>query len=235
MLILLVGCEYSGTSTISKSLRIELKDSFGSEFEIHDHWKLPNIACYPKYSKQYVLNETDKSHISKLTPKLKEMLQRQSLVYHLPAPKVAIDKIYVGYHLDDTVYGPIYFDYGGPKEPQGGPRTRYARYIEKEIIKSYPNTILIHLTSNKDTILERMENQPHENQIIRRDDIDLIIEQFQSEFDKSLLQNKFTINTKNQTIKQTTSAVLEGILKYGTSEDSARLKINKLITSRNNN
>ena len=156
MLILLVGCEYSGTSTISKSLRIELKDSFGSEFEIHDHWKLPNIECYPRYSKQYVLNKTDKSHISKLTPKLKEMLQRQSLVYHLPAPKVAIDKIYVGYHLDDTVYGPIYFDYGGPKEPQGGPRTRYARYIEKEIIKSYPNTILIHLTSNKDTVLERM-------------------------------------------------------------------------------
>ena len=185
MLILLVGCEYSGTSTISKSLRIELKDSFGSEFEIHDHWKLPNIACYPKYSKQYVLNETDKSHISKLTPKLKEMLQRQSLVYHLPAAKVAIDKIYVGYHLDDTVYGPIYFDYGGPKEPQGGPRTRYARYIEKEIIKSYPDTILIHLTSNRDTILKRMENQPHKDQLICRADIDLILEQYHSEFDKS--------------------------------------------------
>jgi len=235
MLIILVGSEYSGTSTISKILRLELKDNFGSEFEIHDHWKLPNIECYPKYSKQYTLNETDKSHISKLTPKLKEMLQRQSLVYHLPAPKVAIDKIYVGYHLDDTVYGPIYFDYGGPKEPQGGPRTRYARYIEKEIIKSYPDTILIHLTSNRDTILKRMENQPHKDQLICRDDIDLILEQFQSEFDKSLLQNKLTINTTDQSIKQTTSIVLEGILNYGTSEDSARLKINKLITERNEN
>ena len=235
MLIILVGSEYSGTSTISKILRLELKDNFGSEFENHDHWKLPNIECYPKYSKQYTLNETDKSHISKLTPKLKEMLQRQSLVYHLPAPKVAIDKIYVGYHLDDTVYGPIYFDYGGPKEPQGGPRTRYARYIEKEIIKSYPDTILIHLTSNRDTILKRMENQPHKDQLICRDDIDLILEQFQSEFDKSLLQNKLTINTTDQSIKQTTSIVLEGILDYRTSEDSARLKINKLITERNEN
>ena len=80
-----------------------------------------------------------------------------------------------------------------------------------------------------------MENQPHKDQLICRDDIDLILEQFQSEFDKSLLQNKLTINTTDQSIKQTTSIVLEGILNYGTSEDSARLKINKLITERNEN
>ena len=104
MFIIFVGCEYSGTSTISKSLKPELKKILGSEFDIHDHWKLPNIECYPQYSKQYVLNKTDKSHISQFTPKLKEMLQRQSLVYHLPEPKVSIDKIYVGYHFDDTVY-----------------------------------------------------------------------------------------------------------------------------------
>ena len=233
MKIILAGIEYVGTTTISRMLSDWKLKVMGEPFFmglIHDHSKLPHTSGHPDDATM-----EEQQQILDLSPKLKEMLQRQSLVYHLPAPKVAIDKIYVGYHLDDTVYGPIYFDYGGPKEPQGGPRTRYARYIEKEIIKSYPNTILIHLTSNKDTILERMENQPHENQIIRRDDIDLIIEQFQSEFDKSLLQNKFTINTKDQSIKQTTSAVLEGILKYGTSEDLARLKINKLITSRNNN
>ena len=235
MFIILVGCEYSGTSTISKSLKPELKKILGSEFDIHDHWKLPNIECYPQYSKQYVLNKTDKSHISQFTPKLKEMLQRQSLVYHLPEPKVSIDKIYVGYHFDDTVYAPIYFDYGGPKEPQGGPRTKYARYIEKEIIKSYPDTILIHLTASKESILERMKNTPHENQIIAQGDIDLITEQFQLEFDKSLLQNKITIDNTGQSIKQTTSVVMEGILSYCTPEDLARLRINKLITERKNN
>ena len=235
MFIILVGCEYSGTSTISRSLKSELKKSFGSEFDIHDHWKIPNIECYPQYSKQYMLNETDKSQISQFTPKLKEMLQRQSLVYHLPEPKVTIDKIYAGYHFDDTVYAPVYFDYGGPKEPQGGPRTKYARYIEKEIIKSYPNTILIHLTASKKSILERMKNEPHENQIIAKDDIDFINEQFQSEFDKSLLQNKLTIDTTGQSIKQTTSVVMDGILNYSSPEDSARLRINKLINERNNN
>tara|TARA_Y100000588_G_C14207098_1_gene905104 strand:+ start:380 stop:1087 length:708 start_codon:yes stop_codon:yes gene_type:complete len=235
MLIILVGCEYSGTSTISKSLKSEMEEVLGSEFEIHDHWKLPNIECYPQYSKQYVLNETDKSHISKFTPKLKEMLQRQSLVYHLPAPKESIDKIYVGYHFDDTVYAPIYFGYGGPKEPQGGPRTKYARYIEKEIMKSYPNTILIHLTASKESILERMKIGPHENQIINPTDIALIIEQFHSEFDKCLLQNKLTIDTTNSSIAQTTSIVLDGILNYCNSEDLARLRINRLITERNYN
>jgi|TARA_B100000959_G_C14861109_1_gene574271 hypothetical protein len=235
MFIILVGCEYSGTSTISKSLKSEFKEILGSEFDIHDHWKFPNIECYPQYSKQYTLNKTDKSHISQFTPKLKEMLQRQSLVYHLPAPKVSIDKIYAGYHFDDTVYAPIYFDYGGPKEPQGGPRTKYARYIEKEIIKSYPDTILIHLTASKESILERMQNGPHENQIIAQDDIDLITEQFQLEFDKSLLQNKFTIDNTGQSIKQTTSDAMDGILNYCTPEDLARIRINKLINERNNN
>ena len=235
MLIILVGCEYSGTSTISRSIKSELNESFGSAFDIHDHWKFPSIECYPQYSKQYLLNDTDKSHISQFTPKLKEMLQRQSIVYHLPEPKGAIDKIYVGYHFDDTVYGPIYFGYGGPKEPQGGPRTKYARYIEKEIIKSYPNVILIHLTASSESILERIKNQPHEHQIIAQADIDLITEQFQSEFDKSLLQNKLTIDTTNQSIKQTTSLVMDGILNYCTPEDSARLRINKLIAERNNN
>ena len=139
------------------------------------------------------------------------------------------------YHFDDTVYGPIYFDYGGPKEPQGGPRTKYARYIEKEIIKSYPNVILIHLTASSESILERIKNEPHENQIIAQTDIDLITEQFQSEFDKSLLQNKLTIDTTDQSIKQTTSVVMDGILNLCTPEDSARFRINRLIKERNNN
>ena len=230
MFIILSGCEYSGTSTIAKSITSELKNILGTEFDVHDHWKFPNIECYPQYSKQYVLNDADRRDISHFTPKLKEMLQRQSLVYHLPEPIDSLDRIYVGYHFDDTVYGPIYFGYGGPEEPQGGPRTRYARYIEKEIIKSYPNAILIQLTASPETILNRSKNKPHGNQIIVPHDIKAILEQFQSEFDKSLIQNKLTIDTTNQSVGQTSLAVINGILNYCSPEDTARIKINKLLS-----
>ena len=57
-----------------------------------------------------------------LSPKLKEMLQRQSLVMHFGDAGELTDQILAGFHLDDAVYGPLYFDYGGQDEPQGGPR-----------------------------------------------------------------------------------------------------------------
>ena len=71
MRLVIIGCEYSGTTTLATAICKWAEDIMGGKFEFHDHWKFPNIECYPQYSKQYKLNKTDKSHISHFTPKLK--------------------------------------------------------------------------------------------------------------------------------------------------------------------
>ena len=49
-----------------------------------------------------------------LSPKLKEMVQRYHLQYHLhPSFYKQDDHIMVGAHFDEGILGPIYFDYGG--------------------------------------------------------------------------------------------------------------------------
>ena len=121
MKLIITGCEYSGTTTLAKGVCKWAESVMGGRFEFHDHWKIPNIACYPGVAAPSALTEAEQQEILALSPKFKEMLQRQSIIMHLPTGDQGPDYIMVGFHIEDTVYAPLYFDYGGPNEPQGGP------------------------------------------------------------------------------------------------------------------
>ncbi|MDA1349614.1 MAG: hypothetical protein O3A47_12240, partial [Chloroflexi bacterium] len=109
MNLVIAGCEYSGASTLAAAVAGWIERTMGGRPEIHDHFKLPNIACYRNGKAAEPLTEAERRHILSLSPKLKEMLQRQDMVYHLPATTTAQDYILVGYHVEDAVYGPMFF------------------------------------------------------------------------------------------------------------------------------
>ena len=100
MRLIIAGCEYSGATTLAKGICQWAQSVMGGPFTFHDHWKIPEIACYPQGGRQAALTEQDKKEILALSPRLKEMLQRQNLNMHMPAHGEDADFVMVGFHLD---------------------------------------------------------------------------------------------------------------------------------------
>ena len=138
MRLIIAGCEYSGSTTLSQTFgewgAANMEGGKWGPNEYHDHWKLPHIqqllpararrgrqsvvACFPDakdgdYTRTGLTHE-EQAQIMALSPKLKEMVQRYHLQYHLhPSFYAQDDHIMVGAHFDEGILGPIYFDYGG--------------------------------------------------------------------------------------------------------------------------
>ena len=49
MRLVIAGCEYSGTSTLTFAIDDWLNETMGVRFPlIHDHWKLPDTSGHPQ-------------------------------------------------------------------------------------------------------------------------------------------------------------------------------------------
>ena len=50
MQLLFIGCEYSGTTTLSRKLDEWLVETIGDQgMGYHDHWKIPEISGHPPH------------------------------------------------------------------------------------------------------------------------------------------------------------------------------------------
>jgi hypothetical protein len=59
------------------------------------------------------------------------------------------------------------------------------------------NAILVHLIASLEVIQRRMETDPHEYSLIKKEDIPMLLDSFQQEFDASLILNKIQIDTSD--------------------------------------
>ena len=125
MRLILVGCEYSGTTTLSEAISEWAKEVMGGGFRFHDHWKVPHVSHPPG------LTAEEQEQFLALSPNLKEMFQRYHMEYHL-SPSFYGDPHHnsVGFHIDEAVYAPLYYGYGGAGEY--GDRVRTARRTEDQ-------------------------------------------------------------------------------------------------------
>ena len=232
MKLIITGCEYSGTTTLAKGVCRWAESVMGGRFEFHDHWKIPNIACYPGVAAPSALTEAEQQEILALSPKFKEMLQRQSIIMHLPTGDQGPDYIMVGFHIEDTVYAPLYFDYGGPDEPQGGPRTGYARHLEELIVRFAPDTVLVLVKAAPEVISRRMKESPHQNGVLREDDVELVLQRFEEEDKSSLIENRITLDTTDTTPEETVSELVEKLDPFLTEADRVRMLTHQVIHRR---
>lgn len=204
MRLIITGCEYSGTTTIANAICKWARDSWAAQIKPHDHFKIPHIACYPQGTVSTPLTREEREQILTLSPKLLEMLQRQSIVYHYPDPNRELDSVLVGFHIEDAVYAPIYFGYGLEDEPQGGARTKYARTTEKSLLSIVPEIVLVLVTASPNVIATRMRKNPHINSVLQKQDIKHVLQRFQEEYESSLFApRKFTLDTSVSTVTQT--------------------------------
>ena len=69
---------------------------------------------------------------------------------------------------------------------------------------------------------------PHRNEVVPEQDIPLIIDRFQEEFNDSKIKNKISIDTTSDTIDQSVKKLAKKIEPYLNHEDRLKLLLNQL-------
>jgi len=210
MKLILVGCEYSGTTTLANAINEWAKKALGAGFRIiHDHWKIPHTSGHAPTDEVHFLTEKEQQQVLALNPKLKEMTQRHSLVYHTPSEPTDHDALMIGYVFDEAVYAPLYFGYGAPGEPEPGDRSAYGRHLEHRLLKAAPETVLVHVKASPEVIAQRMKANPHHNGVLQEQDIEHVLERFEEEVCKSLIRRRITLDTSTATVEETMAEFVE--------------------------
>ena len=121
MNLILIGCEYTGTTTLAHAINEWVEQSLGFPLApLHDHWKYPHVSGHPPGETVTNLTNNEMDQLIKLTPKLKELFMRYTIYYHTMSYRgfgVATGSFLVGYHFDEAIYGPMYLGYGDQGAP----------------------------------------------------------------------------------------------------------------------
>jgi len=241
---ILVGCEYSGTTTLAYAITDWAKSALGGPFGFHDHWKIPHLG-HPKsdsddHYQQMIadwragtgedptvtgFDKKEQELFLALTPGQKECFQRYHMEYHLS------DAFYgyrhhnvVGMHIDEAVYAGLYYGYGG--DGDYADRKVYARKLEKTILKRAPNSVLILVKASPEVIRKRMSDNPHHNGLIKDKDVELVLGRFEEEYDLSILSNKFTIDTSTATVEESLGEFVHKMDQFLTDSDRTDMLVN---------
>ena len=244
MRLIIIGCEYSGTTTLSfelakwgrKTFIDTKKENPGNQWDLnafHDHWKIPHlnnfvvpnnvdeeksiISEFPDSARgdwsRTGLTEEEQNMVLELSPRLKEMFQRYHLEYHL---QKAFYKnkhhIMVGAHIEEGIYAPLYFEYGGPG--QYADRNITMRNYEKQILEMAPDTILILVKATPEIIKKRMIEFPHNKSLLKEQDIEYVLNRFEEEYKKSLINHKICINTTTNSIQESFEELINEVNSY---------------------
>ena len=96
-------------------------------------------------------------------------------------------------HIDDGVYGPLYYGYGGDGKPHD--RKVVGRQVEDSILKFAPDMFLVHLKADAEVIERRMEENPRPNSPLKREDIPAVLAAYEDAAERSALRHKITLDT----------------------------------------
>ena len=217
MKLILVGCGCAGKSTLSRGIIEWTNRTSGEGRTFHDHFAIPNEELSPE----------SKEHLMAAPPLLKEMFQRFMIAHHLSRVFfIGTDQNYVGFHIEEAVYAPLYYGYGtkdsGASHRSGeGQRTKRARAMETELMRIAPDTVLVLLKATAEVISRRMRDDPHEHQIVKEEDIPRVLGRFDEEYAGSIIQKKFVLDTTDTTPEETLDQFLEQFEPYFTDADRA--------------
>ena len=220
MYLILIGCEYAGTTTLAHAVNDWSKRTLGTEFKlIHDHYKLPDTNPHG-----IALTAEEIEAFQRLSPRLTEVVQRHNLYYHAPWQSGSEDNFLgIGLYFEELVYAPRYYGYGRDGEP--GDRRLISRVLEQRITRFRPDAVLILVQAAPDVIRKRMAEDPHPYPVVPDADVELIIQRFEEEYANSLIGHKFMLDTSNSTVEETLAEFAAKIQPYLTQSDLLRLTL----------
>ena len=136
MKLIITGCEHVGKTTLADGVSRWLADVTGYSRTFHDHFTVPS----PEVA------DEDRELFMRMSPAFKERFQRYQIAYHGGGAFLSdADHLLVGYHIEEAVFAPLYYGYGG--RGQYAERSAFARHIEQDIMKEASDTIMVLLTA----------------------------------------------------------------------------------------
>ena len=230
MRLILVGCEYAGTSTLARGICRWAKESMGDKLAFHDHFKMPNLIGHltADNEEQYLTDE-EIEQVRGLSPRLKEHFQRFQIEYHLSSSLYG-DRHHnlVGFHIDEAVYAPLYYGYSLEENGYAKSRSRQARRTEAHIMEVAPDTVLVLVKASPEVIASRMRESPHREGLLQEKDIEHVLDAFEEEYNRSFFRKRFVLDTSTATIDETLAQFVEQMRPHFTEADELRM-----ITHRN--
>lgn len=212
--------------------------SLGGSSHFHDHFTIPSSELTGDASVEY-----KRSH-----PQIKEMFQRFMMAYHASSAFYeAPDHHLMGFHIEEAVYAPLYYGYGGadssaPMRSPEGQRTEMARHMEVEILRNAPEVALILMKASPEVIRQRMRKNIFPSReitetqskskpfgeptrgVVQDQDVEFVLDRFQEEFAASLIRNKIVLDTTVVTLEETMAEFLDKMSPFHTEADRVRMR-----------
>lgn len=222
MEIILTGIEYSGTSTLARAISAWYAKETGEIYGYHDHFKVPHVI-------HAALTEEEQRLVLALSPRIKEAMQRHNLEYHVQ-PTFFMTRRgnhrVTGLHIEDAVYGPLYWSYGGAGEL--GDRSVVSRQIEEVILEEESALlVLVLLTASPEVIARRMKEDPHESSPVQEKDVEYVLQRFQEEYEKFRIPNKLTLDTSTSTAEETLAEFVERVEPFLGESDRLKMELHQ--------
>jgi hypothetical protein len=245
MHLILIGSEYSGTTTIALAISNWAESVMGGHHGFHDHWKIPHLS-HPKFGSPEASEKgwadwaagriedptrtgyTDEEQdlLLALTPNQKEGFQRYHIDYHISPDFYSYpDHNVAGMHYDEAVYAGLYYGYGGDGEYAD--RKKMVHHVDERILGMAPDSVLILLKCSPEAIRGRMKENPHKNAVLQEKDVELVLSRFEEEYEKSIIKHKFTIDTSTATVDECLAEFVEKFEEFITESDRTRILVHR--------
>jgi len=225
MQLTLTGCEYAGKRTLGRRIWEWWSEQTGVELlppphtPFHDHFVVPNVI-HPVGHESH--KEKSEAQILTLNPGLLEHFQRYQIDYHfLRAFFSRPDFWLIDWYYGEAVYAPLYYGYGRPGEY--GDRRRKAREWDLEVVELAPDMVLVLMEASPEVIRQRMHEDPHPKSLFQEKDVEYVLDRFQEEYDNSLIERRFTLDTSSATVEETLEEFVQKIQRYLTPRDRLRI------------
>ncbi|MQG39931.1 MAG: hypothetical protein FI718_08120 [SAR202 cluster bacterium] len=172
--------------------------------------------------------EQTELELLKANPGLQQLLQIYNIQNKFTRGYLEMrDLFLIDWYYSDAVYAPIYYGYGGPG--QYADRQMIARKFDAEVNELMPDMILVLMKASSEVIKKRVEEgispfpTRHAKTYFDVKDTELVLERFEEQFEKSLITDKFVLDTTTDTVDQTLQLFKQQIKPFISSKDRIRL------------
>jgi hypothetical protein len=233
MKILMMGCEYSGTTTlaieISKWIERVVGGAIHGGLSFHDHFKLIDDGHVGPGGPRAV-SEDDRKESLAFSGRHRQSYKHYMMTYHTQ-PTFFADPhhLMIGMHFDDEVYGPKYLGYG---QDQADFLHRLSNHFELKILEYGPDTILIQVKASPEAVRRRMRESPHPRALVQESDVEEILARFEALYQASnvgTLGRRFVLDTSSASVEETMAEFVEKIKSRLSDTDRLRILSRRLI------